>query len=267
MAAIEQQRRWQTRDEASLTPETLQKLFDNEIPLIRIPFAARDECDALAKSLGRFEDMVRVKNVEAPSAYIGVNLIAYRQGEDRKDEYFAAVPAAAERQQSIFARAFDPYQRMIEQLNKVNPAGAGTAVEEGYGEYCPIIIRHASGGLHLHCDYAPYNSPNWSVGKIDAQITWNLYVQQPKSGGETTVHNLQWTPPPGETELAQRGLPGDLPDGVESVTFSPTQGDVVFFNSRNPHSVAAGVAEEGHNRISAGSFVGRQQDGTLISWA
>jgi hypothetical protein len=267
MAAIQQQRRWRTREESDLTPETLRALLENEIPLIRIPFATREECDALAASLGRFEDMTRIKNVAAPAAYIGVNLIAYRQGRDRKQEYFAEVPAAVERLQGIFAQAFDPYRRMLDLLAANHGGPVGTAVEEGFGEYCPIIVRHASGGLHMHCDYAPYNSPRWAVGEIDAQITWNLYVQEVESGGETSVHNFEWTPPPGDAEAAQRGLPGELPDDVESITFAATQGDVVLFNSRNPHSVAGGVGSDGHHRIAAGSFVGRHPDGRLISWA
>ena len=41
----------------------------------------------------------------------------------------------------------------------------------------------------------------------------------------------------------------------------------VLFNTRNPHEIAAGVAQPGGSRVSIGSFIGRMPDRSLALWA
>jgi hypothetical protein len=157
---------------------------------------------------------------------------------------------------------------MIVLLSSVSDREVGVAEEDGYGPYCPCVIRYATAGLHLHSDFAPLNSPGWDIAAIDAQITWNLYTQTTETGGETTIVHHRWEP--ATPEDGRRGLPpSDLaatPQN-ESFSFRPAKGDVIFFNPRNPHKVAAGDASRGSNRISVGSFVGRHPDRGLIMWA
>ena len=44
-------------------------------------------------------------------------------------------------------------------------------------------------------------------------------------------------------------------------------GDVVIFNSRNPHEVSPGGAAETQGRLQIGSFVGRRRDDALVLFA
>ena len=62
------------------------------------------------------------------------------------------------------------------------------------------------------------------------------------------------------------GLDGSHVAGAESVTYAPVTGDVVFFNTRNPHSVSAGVAGA-RDRLQIGSFVGRLPKGDMVLWS
>lgn len=206
-------------------------------------------------------------SIDIPAFYVGVSQFEYRQGGDLIDEYFAEVQTVRPVIKQIFARSFDPLQRIVSLLKETTGRRVRVAREDGYGEYCPIIIRYASAGLHLHSDFAPYNAPGWAIGAVDAQITWNLYVQVTQSGGVTTLYNFPWTA--SDDETSRRGLPpDDLEDrsDIDSFTFTPVTGDVVFFNPRNPHKVAAGEFTTGANRISIGSFVGRLPSGELILW-
>jgi hypothetical protein len=71
---------------------------------------------------------------------------------------------------------------------------------------------------------------------------------------------------PGEIPQSY-GLPRSLTEGVPSFTYQATVGDLVIFNTRNPHEVAPGNASPSGSRVSIGSFAGRKPDGSLVLWA
>ena len=97
---------------------------------------------------------------------------------------------------------------------------------------------------------------------------WNFFAEELQSGGHTNVYNNPWNPPvvPGEIPKSY-GLPRSLTEGVQRFTYRATAGDVVLFNTRNPHEIAAGAAQPGGSRVSIGSFIGRMPDRSLALWA
>ncbi len=56
-------------------------------------------------------------------------------------------------------------------------APAGPGLEPGLGHYYVGIIRAASQGITLHADYAPFSSPTYSIGTIDAQLAWQILAK------------------------------------------------------------------------------------------
>ena len=62
-------------------------------------------------------------------------------------------------------------------------------------------------------------------------------------------------------------LPREVVAGAPTFTYAPTAGDVVLFNSRNPHEVAGGPLAQGRDRIGIGSFLGRMPDRSLAMWS
>lgn len=258
---------WKHSDAAEMSPANLLALINNEIPAISIPnFATETECDEFSQAVLNSPDL-QSYSVEIPTHYLGIVVYEYRQGEGKKDEFFQKAPKATAALDAVFAKSFDPVTRFLSIVNENFEGSAKVAHEPGYGDYCPTVSRVASGGVHLHADYAPYNSPGWAIGDILAQITWNLYTRRPKSGGQTTVYNKPWTPTPGEDPA--RGLPNDdvlNEPNVESYTFEPNVGEVVMFNPRNPHIIAAGEGSNAGDRITIGSFMGVTRENDLIMW-
>lgn len=252
---------WRERREFPLTTETLTALLANEIPAIRIKgFATPAEC-------GLFAEAMRTGNrkaysVETPIEYIGISQYEFRWDNGKKD-YFNAVPKAFADQKYVFERSFDPLSRLIETISQIWPTPLALAQDQ-YGPYFAGIIRFASSGIGLHADFAPFNMPGYAVAHIDAQLAWNLFVEAPSSGGITTVHNAPWTPAmePGVPPQSY-GLPRDSVEGRESFCYTPIAGDVVLFNSRNPHEVSAGEPVGGPGRLQIGSFIGRMPGQTL----
>lgn len=257
---------WTATDERPLTQENLRLLLDNRIATIRIPgFASPEECES-------FTAAARAGNIQYYSVakrigYIGLAQYEYRWGRP-KEEFFAAVPQAQSDLQDVLSRsAFDPLQRLIDRLQAVWPHPVQLAREQ-LGAYYAGIIRFAGEGVDLHVDWAPVNAPHYAIGRIDGQLGWNFFAEELATGGETTIHNAPWDPPLQDGEIPKSyGLDRALVEGAPQARYRATAGDVVIFNTRNPHEIAGGMPKPGGSRISIGSFVGRMPDGALVLWS
>jgi hypothetical protein len=258
---------WEDRDEHALSRESLAALLENRIPAIRIrAFASPEECAAFARAVRAGN--LRFYSVARRIGYIGMAQYEFRWGRPLSD-YFGAVAAAdADLDRVAAAAGFDPVQRLIDRLAAVHEAPVGVGQEPGFGPYFAGIVRMASEGVDLHADFAPFNSPAYSIGRIDAQLGWNFFAEELPGGGATTVHNAPWSPAMKPGEIPQSyNLPREIVAGAPTFTYAPTMGDVVLFNTRNPHEIAGGGSVDGLERISIGSFVGRMPDRSLVLWS
>jgi hypothetical protein len=258
---------WTELAEHELSPQTLKKVLDNRLPAVRIrDFATPQECERFARAAK--EANMKYYSVARKIGYIGLAQYEYRWNTP-KEHYFRDVLEARAGLQPVIDRAgWDPIARLVARLQEVSDRPVGIAREEGLGVYYAGIVRSASEGVDLHADYAPFNSPAYDIGRIDAQLGWNFFAEGLQSGGQTTVHNAPWTPSvaPGEIPKSY-DLPREVVAGAPAFTYEPTPGDVVIFNSRNPHEIAGGTALPGRDRISIGSFIGRMPDGQLVLWS
>ena len=253
---------WELITVAKLDAVLLEALFDNEIAGIRIPeFIDRRTAAGAADGVLR-HGLEYYADVEPPIGKIGITQFEYRHDEQTKAEYFALVPAADARRREVSAATGDPVGLVLDAISAGRPAEV--AREADGTPYFAGLVRVIGEAL-LHCDWAPMDAPTWAVGRIDAQVTWNVYCRLPDDGGTTTVYNRPWTP-----DLQAYQIPGSygyrdaMVAGCESVTIEPATGDLVFFNSRNPHSVASGT---GADRITVSSFVGRVPNSSLVLWS
>lgn len=256
---------WIDTHEHTLSRESLGLLLDNKIAAIRIPgFASTPECESFAQAAKRGN--MQYYNVSDRIGYIGLAQYQYRWSKT-KEEFLADVPKARADVEAVFAESFDPLDRLMKQLRAVWPHPVDFARESGQ-PYFAGIIRSTSDRIDLHVDWAPINSPDYAIGRIDGQVGWNFFAEELESGGHTTVHNAPWNPEVRGSEIPKSyGLDRSLVEGAPSVTYRPTAGDVVIFNTRNPHEIAPGTAKPGGSRVSIGSFVGRMPDGALVLWA
>lgn len=257
---------WIDGSEHVLTTENLTLLLDNRIPAIRVPaFASPEECRAFAAAAkaGRMQ----FYNVADRIGYIGLAQYQYRWTRTR-EEFLADVPQAQADVQAVCdAAGFDPLQRLMDLLRAHWPASVDVAREDGR-PYFAGIIRSTSDKIDLHVDWAPVNSPDYCIGAIDGQLGWNFFAEELQSGGHTNVYNNPWNPEvkPGEIPKSY-GLGRELTQGVPSITYRARAGDVVLFNTRNPHEIAPGTTSPGGSRVSIGSFIGRMPDRSLVLWA
>lgn len=258
---------WIERREQDLTATSLAALLDNRLAAIRIrDFATPAECTAFARAARAGK--LKYYSVATRIAYIGLAQYEYRWDRPLSDYFQDVQAAAADLRQVVEAAGFDPVARLIERLQSVWDAPVGLGHEAGQGDYYAGIVRIASQGVALHVDYAPLNSPAYSIARVDGQLGWNFFAEDLSQGGETTVHNAPWSPTVAAGEIPKSyDLPREVIAGANVLTYAPTAGDVVLFNSRNPHEIAGGPPEPGRDRISIGSFVGRMPDRSLVLWS
>jgi len=264
---------WLHHDEPGLTRETLDALFANQIPCIRIKgFATADECRAFVAAMDAIalnkEYQVASPSVRALPKYIGVPQFEYRKKS--KAAYFAEVEPSFADQAKVFAHCgFDPIQRLIDRVHAVVPERPiGLAREPDHGSYYAGIIRETTGGTNLHMDFARFSAPDYAIGTNSAQIATNFYASGTAAGGETTVYNHHFEPTvPAGTYYEISPLDPVRVAASESHTFMPVAGDLVMFNSRNPHRVHFNPNDDGTRRMGIGSFIGRRPDGELVLWS
>ena len=261
---------WQVNHDQNLTKENLILLFENKIPTIRIKnFAHINECENFARAINWSETkkIMRYYSVKPKVGYVGTAQVEYRWGHDKKS-YFNSVKKAWSDWNKIIDISWNPLKRFINLLEGVSEQKVSIAYEEGYGDLFAGIIRKASNGIGRHVDYAPMNSPNYFIANIDAQLAWNLFVDSPEEGGVTTIYNKPWNVKVNKEEEPPNSYNLDNNHILNSEVFSykPITGDVIIFNSRNPHEVSAGNSQ-GSDRLQIGSFVGRLQNKNMILWS
>lgn len=265
---------WENRDEAPLTADSLHALFENRIPALRVrAFATPEECRSFAAAIGEvgmqhaysFSNADEKKLSDYQTGYIGLTHYNYRHLP--KQTYFDEVPDAYKFRDKVITRSFDPVQRIIDTLAKLSANKVSVAEDADGQRLYAGIIRNAGGGGALHADFAPFTAPSLVIGQIDAQISWNLWVEHPKVGGETTLHHRPWSPDRQEAGIPEQyPLDAALVLGAETYVYHPSVGDVIFFNTRNPHEIAPGASGD-KPRLQIGSFVGRLPTGDMILWS
>jgi len=270
-------RAWKSNEAQALSAESLDDLFSNRIPAIRISeFAAPDECRAFADGLRQCE-LRAVKGATDYSAssfeaqkiaFIGLTQFEFKYRPI--EEYLDAADASRAEVASIFARSFDPVERLMGRLRALIGTDVAVACDPGGRAYSAAMIRSANEGLALHADFASYQAPQLTVSDCTAQLAWNFYAEVPAgAGGHTTIHNSPWTwQRQHDGEVAENyPLPREAVAGAETFTFQPREGEVILFNSRNPHEVIPVAEANGKDRIAMATFIGRKPSGDLRLWS
>ena len=192
---------WKSNEAQPLTVTNLDDLFSNRIPAIRISeFATPDECRTFADGLRQCELRVvkgatdhSASSFEAQKiAFIGLTQFEFKYRPI--EEYLDAADASRAEVAPLFARSFDPVERLMGRLRTLISTDVAVACDPGGRAYSATMIRSANEGLALHADFAFYQAPQLTVSDCTAQLAWNFYAEVPDgAGGHTTIHNSPWS--------------------------------------------------------------------------
>lgn len=251
----------------TLSRTSIEQLLNGEIPAIHIrDFASADECERFCQQLEKVKNSARAATT-SPMQLIGSNFANYRSAD--KNDYFASVDPSYRILQTLTETSFDPLQRMLKVLREAWPEPVNIASESGYGRYFAGGVKTRNAGSALHFDYVPLLAPDYQIGQIVDQFSWNLYLAVPTATGATTVYNAPVQPQRASTASADWNNLID-PERVknnESHHFQPQVGEAVLFNTRYPHTIEMNESAASEKRTQIGSFIGRLSSGELILWS
>ncbi|GAD98458.1 hypothetical protein SNOG_14103 [Paecilomyces variotii No. 5] len=271
---------WTTFETRSISRQNFQDLLQNRIPDVRVRrFLSADECQSLVKiiktheivsfpSAHRNNKLIRQQDkftsyqgsynedVYPPIGSVGITQFDHAND---KEGYFSKVKEARLLQERFRKEAnIDVLSRVKDVLQRATGLPVRIAREDDR-EYFAGLIRLINKSALLHADYGPYDGPQWEIGRIAAQVTWNILLKQ-VDGGESVVYDRPWEGPSDNAQFKDPppgyGYSHSAVEGRASKTMKYDEGDLHFFNSRNFHEVKALPSTAAESRYTMSSFVG-----------
>ncbi|MBA2875584.1 2OG-Fe(II)-dependent halogenase WelO5 family protein [Thermaerobacillus caldiproteolyticus] len=261
---------WDVVETDKLSKKLLDGLLKGEIGAVRIPnFLSNETCEQALKGIKNY-GIDYYEGVYPKIGKIGITQFEHRFSKDKKKEYFKKAPKANRARESIFRDSGDLLRKVIDFVSEAWEFDVDIAVEEETGEsYFAGLVRVMSRAL-IHIDWAgglDGLNPEWTIGKIHAQLAWNIYLQPSSAGGSTVVYQRQWRKSD-EIYYKLKDSYGYDPEVVKNVDFvriAPKQGELVFFNPQHYHEVQ--TTEGDTERITVSSFIGLMPNGNLVFWS
>ncbi len=258
-------KKWVENREFEFNKANLQRLFINQIPGIRIKsFATEKECVQLVQSI-RTVGFQEYENTIPPIGRIGITQYENRDlGAQGMERYFNSARDADKILKSIATSSFDPVQRLISMLSGCFDGPVGIAHENSDQPYFAGLIRQITRSALIHADFACFDAPDWKIGRISSQLSWNLCVHAPETNGECVVYNKMWRLSDERNRMKDSyGYEPSSIEGVEYNALAPKLGDLIIFNSRNFHEVRPCEGD----RITISSFIGLFGERELLLWS
>lgn len=249
--------------------QIVRDLADGNIAAVRIPgIYASDEIDLVVSNIEK-QGVQWYPNFEFKQGRIGICATEYTSKINGKEAYFILEPEFSRIRDTIFPGDLSPVKKMTDVLSQNNmEVELATEPSLNGARYFTGLVRAMLYKSTTHFDFAPKQLPGWWVAEAEAQFAVVTYLQLPGSGGALTVYNRQWQDADESynkdiKEKGPQGFDGDFLKGIESVTVTPNPGEMIIFNSRNFHEVAA--IESDKTRFSINSFM-VLKDGKLHLW-
>jgi CRP-like cAMP-binding protein len=254
------------REEVRL--EDLRDIIEGRVLAVRVPgwYTSR-QCQQLCRRLLRHPGFSRYSI--APD--VGVQRVGYsyfetRGDEERLEHYFdQAVPTIAEIRR-VCAPLLIPIDRLRLELDEHWPGGAGLATLGGRKMFVGTSRLFEDGhSLPPHQDILSRETSDEAARRLLAQMTANVYLRTPRSGGELEI----WDLTPNDEQVAEL-YTGDydflntdkLPPSAALI--KPGVGELILMLSSRIHAVRASA---GGPRVSMSCFVGSSGEAErLVLW-
>ena len=150
-----------------------------------------------------------------------------------------------------------PVNLVIDLFGKAWPKGAQVAREiSNNRSYFAGIIRSIRSGP-LHTDISHRDFPQWFIGSLKHQLSWNIYLQVANgSNGALRVWKRMWDPSCEALKSSDNmvGYGHEIVKGYPYWEHRPSAGQLVIFNPYHFHEILVNEAPE--SRLSISSFMG-----------
>ncbi|KAL3480068.1 hypothetical protein BJX99DRAFT_221206 [Aspergillus californicus] len=262
--------RWNAAGKEPVTAETITALLSNNLSNLGVKdFLSAEECSRMVEVIRTHTIGSYGANVWPPIGKVGITQF---DNQNDKKTYFASVPSAralqtrfiTEANIDIVARVAD-YLRSVTNLpvrlarESITPNPGTKDESSGEGEYFAGLLRLINSSALIHADYGPFDAPGWEIGRISAQLSWNILLREVQ-GGECIIYRRFWEGKSDDARFKQKkpgyGYTREAVEGCEVQVVKPEVGELTFFNSRNFHEVNAVQQAELFPRYTVSSFIG-----------
>lgn len=241
----------------TLTLADLRALVSGELLALRIPrYYSRSACRAIYRRLLRHPAFARYSI--APD--VGVQRVGYSLFETERDpqrlrDYLEQAVPTIDEVRTVCMPYLTPIDRLRVELDERWPGGAALGRLEGHAMFVGIARMFEDGhALPPHQDVAHRDTTDPMARQFSAQLTANLYLRPPTSGGELEVWHALLTD---EEAAAYYTGVHDFFDrtklGDPAASVRPEIGDLVLFLASRVHAVRPGY---GGPRVSMSCFIG-----------
>ncbi|KAI1852969.1 hypothetical protein JX265_012858 [Neoarthrinium moseri] len=206
---------WKTFKEQSMSKQSLLDVFAGTIPVLRQKeFLSRQEC-------ARMVDVLESHKIASTT------LSTYGLEWDVSEAY-----SLQDRWKNELG--IDIVHRIIQSLQRATGMAVRRA-READQDYFAGVIRAIDSGIQIHTDYAPFEGKGWEIGRIVAQMSWNILLN-PVPGGDTFVFDRQWQAPQDDLswrkDFPKYAYDPRMVEGCVFKVVKPTPGDLYWFNPR-----------------------------------
>ncbi|MBJ2217522.1 2OG-Fe(II) oxygenase [Pseudomonas sp. MF7453] len=248
-----------------LDSQSLSKLISGQVLAIRVPDFANEKTSArLIHSISETAKLEQYSHETYEGGHVVQHFYGvHRWGTPFNSTYGKATGSEAQRKyyadaahmrsliDRICAPQQPPIQALMQQLQAIWPQGAVAAAFQGQPMFCGIIRAMFPETAHLsetvpHVDCLPR-----SVAELEQQLSANIYLQTPPSGGELII----WDTPAFAYDEVKRFEGAQLPEQrlQTPLRIRPRKNELVIINTRRPHAICG---FDSGTRISMQSFIG-----------
>ena len=255
---MSQRANWQTWEPVPLSAQAVHSLIAGQLPAVEIPGFADDQ-ETAELSAALYDMQARSQSIRQ---VLRVGISQYQEGvKGSKQEYFRRAAELLNQQQAVFARSFDPLQRIMQQLRAVE-FDVDVMVEPGFGRYYAGVGKSRRGTSPIHVDFAPQDSRDWEVGQAAAQLSWNFYLNTPQ-GGRLVIWDRFWEPADDVHQVTDNYYYSNrVVAGARHIELNVAANNVLLLNSRNYHAIT-----ETPDRLAFGSFISYFPTNRLRLWS
>lgn len=250
----------------NLNQESLEALFKKQITAIVIPgFLDKKTCSFAAKRI--LNDKIEEYTNAPGIGRVGISFYETTNNSNMENKYFDEALPNIQAIRSIFSPYQAPIDRLRVTLDEAWVKGAILGIRQEKKMFAGLI-RSLEDGKNIlpHEDKFHRDDPLELIrSTIKTQAAVNIYLQNPKEGGELELYGLSL--PTDEYDMLRKdsyGIERSLLPKPQ-LRIKPEDGDLVIFNSTDLHAVSS---VKGKTRVSISCFIGlKDKESPLTIWS
>ena len=246
-----------------ITKTDFQSLIQGTIPAIIIKnFYSKNQCNEISQKI---DSVQKADFNNSKLEHIGPFLMAHAT---RKQEYFESAKKDKKKRQEIFSNETEPTARIFSIFRKLFPEYLISTAKESKNEFSPYIIRiHKKGkSIPIHKDNVKYEGKEYSISKIDQQLSCVLHLQESETGGDVIIYKNQWEKKDEKYRNIDFGYMPNVVSKEYCKISNIKKGDLVIINPNYYHQVTKIMGET--PRITLGMFLGiYNKKHKIVAWA